>query len=404
MADNIKSIFRLYGLIFAKVRCIPFKWNSENQRLCLYQTSEAHNRQQNVRFEKQRQSIQLNVHRLAGLLLLVQQVLSKEYDNLASKILNWFTVAVIPAHNIALFLSQTKCEEIVGYINGLFQYLERLSPQMNHGEKRKFTEKVNMLVATGFAPSVFIVPVCFVFGLHWSYPYGKASLVGFWLLGQDETRSSGTLVKLGVFMFNYWIWTIGMVAGICYVGGIICLSTILLTDCIRTFRNMEIRNSNNVPFEERTKLYRQIQVLGILQTEVNAIILTSFLIFLPLVLIPSTTVVIHRLPWTSDQATVILLCCYIAGNSIFAITFIVGLQAGVWYESTYLHEQLKRLAVQRRSMLHQLELKLHKRFWTSCQNLIKVKFGVNNFVDEKTALNCMNLAVSVTVQLLLLKQ
>lgn len=400
--EGIKRIFSIHGLIFAKARCIPFKWNIETQRFYLYQHPEAEFRQQSIEFDRQHQSIQRNLHIITTLVLIGQQALPASHENWASKILNFLALAILPVYSIHLLVSQTKCEEIVCYINGLLEFLERMQPHLNV-VRRKFTEKVNILLALGLAPSALIIPAGYVFGLHWLHPYDKKSLVGFWLLGNIETSFKGIMLKFLVLIFNYWIWTIGIVAGVCCVGSIGCLSTILLRDCIRAFRQLEC-NPGSVNFEERAKLYRSIQILGNLQTEVNSGILTAILIFNPIMALSMTIVVINHLPWTANNATVILLCAYIALNAFIAIIFLVGLQAGVWSESKSLLEKLAKLILIRQGVLQRLELKLQKQFWKSCRNLIKVKFGANNFIEDETTLNCLNCAISFTAQLLLLKR
>lgn len=68
--------------------------------------------------------------------------------------------------------------------------------------QRSFTEKVCIWFAQAMIPSAFIISAGYVFGLHWLDPYGKASLIGYWPLGESET-THGLLRKLVVFLFNY---------------------------------------------------------------------------------------------------------------------------------------------------------------------------------------------------------
>lgn len=403
MTDQIKWIFGILGIIISHGRCMPLKWDSICQQLFIYQKPDQSSLQTNNQSERPKLSLLFEMHRMSIIVLIGQQAIPTQSQTSTSEILNWMALIILPLYHTNLRISHESCAEIILYVNGLFRFREQMKNDLPNIQG-KFGEKMNLLLALALAPASFIVPIGYVFGLHWFDPIGKKSLIGYWILGEKEgTTLYWNFLKVGVLLFNFWVWTAGIHGAILCIGGIQSLCTVSLKDCIQTFWNIETK-TQNICFGKRAKIYRQVQLLSNLQTEVQAGSMMTVIIVLPTVVIALTVCLILHQPWTSKNAPVLILCGYMACLCMIALLFLIGGQAGVWSDSRKMFEMLDRLNVSRDELLGRWERKWQQRFWKSCRNLIKVKFGINNFVEEKTPLNCLNCAVSLTVQLLLLEK
>lgn len=82
---------------------------------------------------------------------------------------------------------------------------------------------------------------------------------------------------------------------------------------------------------------------------------------------------------------------------------LIGLTSGmvrVYKESGYLQEKIKRVEENRRIFCNG---KLHRKYWASCQK-VKLKLGVSNCLEELTPLKCVDKALQLTVNLLLVDE
>lgn len=393
---EIHWIFSLLCKCVSIVHSLPFRWDPAGGILYLKGCDKSQTSQL-----KRWMIFQLYIHRAAIIILMGQEILQPQSASFTSKILHWLATMCLLSYNIQLHSCIFKSDEVVLYINGLLQFEETLG-QVWTDKPRRITEQMNFLFVIVCAIAVFVLPIGYVFGLHWFDPFEKTSLIGFWLLHRDGSLL-GHLVKIAVFLFNYWIWTAGVSAAAFCFGAIQALFTISLRDCIRTFLRVE-STSDKISFSTRSVLYRELQVLSTLQTHIQAGPLMAILIAAVSMAMSMTLVILIRFPWTSENLAVIVVSGYLLGACAVAIIFVIGGQAGVWSESARFFGNLDKLMVDRlvKRQFTRWELKWQQRFWRSCRNLIKVRFGSNNFVEEQTPLNCLSCAVSLTVQLLLL--
>lgn len=180
-----------------------------------------------------------------------------------------------------------------------------------------------------------------------------------------------------------------------------CLCTVLLRECIQTFWNHEA-NPGLSSFFKRGLIYTQIQLIGSIQTEVQAgIMMTIFLVSIS-VTFSLNVVTVIRFPWTGENVIIIGFCGYMALLCMIGILFLVDVFAGVWTHSKIMFEKLARSNITTRNFIAKIQFRLQQKFWRSCRNLIKVRFGVNNFVEKDALLNCLQYTISLTVQILLL--
>lgn len=71
------------------------------------------------------------------------------------------------------------------------------------------------------------------------------------------------------------------------------------------------------------------------------------------------------------------------------MVFGFGGQTGMWSDWRALFERRNHLNIDRYKKQAGWERKWQQRFWESCRNLVKLKFGVSNSVEEETPLNCV---------------
>lgn len=406
MYDQIQTIFAAFAATNSYVNCLPLKWNSTSKSFYTVENSREDSTNSNLSIPKIRLWTQFAIHRLMLLALIIQEILVMQSETFGDKILNWMPILMLAYHNFHLKVLLEKSNETATFINSLLQSNCKMKEYIKN-KKRNFTEKMNLFYSAAVLPLVVIFPVGYVFGLHWHNPQ-KSSLAGYFALGHCENIWEN-IIKFTILSLNFWVWTISSCAGSFCIAGLQPLCTILLRDCIHGFWNMEeCGGQHEIPFLQRAIAYREIQVMAGLQTNVQGGALMGILIIAPTSLISITSVIIVRLPWIAENLTLLLLSGYLAFVSLLCIMFVIGGQAGVWTESKRMFIKLDRSNAERiqhcRCKFKRWESKCQLRFWKSCRNLVKVKFGVNNFVEEETPLNCINLAVSLAAQFLLLQE
>lgn len=395
---DIRRVLGILAVSIMKGRCMPLKWDRESRRFYLYQKQGIVDFDTKVEWEKVRISAVVRIHLGASLMFVGQVIFPSPQESKAStSILSWIGLVMTLGYHTYLRFCRKRCDMIASLLNGLLEFADTF-PQHWHGKHRSITENVNILMALFLPPTALVVPTGLSFGLHWFNPY-KPTLIGYWALKVDWSFR-GFVTKIGILIFNYWFWTVGVLSAVACAGCVQMLSTILLRDCIHTFWNMEM--IGNIPFLKKAETYRQVQLLGCLQNEVQSGSLLTILMVGLIMIVPLNLVVIICEPWAPENLGILLLCGYLTFCSIICTIFILGGLAGLWSDSRVKFERLDRTNVSRHVRLRRKEWKFQQKFWKSCRNLIKVKFGVNNYVEEETPLNCLNCSLSLAVQLLLL--
>lgn len=350
-------------------------------------------------------SNRLYFHRICVITLILQELLAEQPElTQARKVLNWMGIIILVICSIYLRACYNKYVVVHQLLNGLVQ-MEQNMKQYWKRTGKGITESANLIMAFSSAPVALTFPAAYVIGLHWSNPCEKTSLIGYWLLGTRDKNQSWiyTVGKYGVFILNHWVWTMGILAAVLCLCCIQALSTVSLRQSLDAFWNLE-SSENKLSVYQKSTTYRQIQLLSGLHNEVQSKEIMSVVSVFPCFLIPMATMILLRFPWTSENFMLMAIAAYVLVDSIIAVLFVLGGQAGVWIDSKVLLEKVGQLNVSRVVAFSTRESRWQKRFWKSCGNLIKVKFGASNFVDEETPLNCLNCAISFTVQLLLLEQ
>lgn len=174
----------------------------------------------------------------ASLFLLAFQTWSMNsvHNNSSTKILAWVTAAICSAFNFHLHFIRTKAPDTAKFINALITF-EKIHIKLSKSTFKRPLVEILMICAIYVAIlTKAVVPFCFVFGLHWMYPW-KPSLAGFLLIPKFSDTLTISVqnfvagsVKLSIFMLNYWIWGTGIDVTVFVVGVIQTLSTVALID------------------------------------------------------------------------------------------------------------------------------------------------------------------------------
>lgn len=379
---------------------LPLKWDRLKFRFHPYNIPKKNELEVVTgRHEKFYYSTILGIHRVVFLVLTIQLMLALgKSSSSQSNIMCWVAWVMWTVYHSFLNFCHRRCGNIVTLLNGLLEFSENMAPHWRD-KQRTITEKLNILCSTSAPIFMAFLSVGYVYGLHWTNPY-QPTLVGYWLLDNNKSLT-GVLLKLGILFFNFWIW-ISM-----SLGGVLCdiclqiLCPLAIRDCIHLF-NMIEENPETVAFQRRCIVYRRLQILGALFNHLQAGALMTTLIMTATAVLPLSLVLAARSAWTSENIPRICSGLYLAVLCLVGIVFVIGGYAGVWSESREMFERLDTLNGTRYLDVSRWERRCQERFWKSCRNFVKVKFGVNNYVEEQTPLNCLNCSASLAIQLLIL--
>ncbi|CAL8146084.1 unnamed protein product [Orchesella dallaii] len=171
---------------------------------------------------------------------------------------------------------------------------------------------------------------------------------------------------------------------------------------LQTYVHNCLHNGKVYPTAQETLVYREIQVLAILNNIINQsaiFVLTAGVIVLLALCLTATI----RLEWHMENIFAVAFFGIMSIDCFLFLLVCVGGMVSPYVESRKALETLKRQRpknefVRRGSRYCYRWLQTYVK---SCF-LIKVKMGKDNFLEELTPLNCVNLAINVTVNILLL--
>ncbi|CAL8132214.1 unnamed protein product [Orchesella dallaii] len=343
-------------------------------------------------------SFRMKLHTIATTLIAIQtfhEIWNGFSDStqfqVVSQLESALLLLILFSNNFYLQLVNKYGSEIVLYVNCLFPSINTRKSEETSNSNPSFIETCNVLFTWGIYMSAKSFPG-FAVGLR-LFDTCRGSIAGYWILPECHLSSSSfhansnwTLnmaVKFVIFSINYVLWEFGMRAGFCYLW----TSNFVI--------NREQKDTRNIG-----EIYRKIQVLAILN---NAILKTAVLIFLvfPVFLLAISIAVLVKLDWNSDNVFVIVLFISMICDTIPELLICVGGAVGTYTESKTF---LTKLGVSNSdtNLYKGAEFRWLQRFRKSCPP-IKIQFGPDNFLEELTPLNCLNSAVNLTMQLLLLQ-
>lgn len=387
---QLLPVYDILGVAIMLGRSLPLRWDGGNFRFYP-------NRKPGMQILQS--FIFPGLHRVT-LVVLFYQVLrvTRNSESSTLNLFNWMALIMWTVYFSYLNFFLTRCDDMATLVNGILQFSQSTTLYWRDKDRR-FTENINIL-CTLFAPFLLLfMAIGYVFGLHWFNPC-KPTLVGYWLLCSLESWY-GYLVTAVVLVFNFWIWLTMLLGGAACTICVHMLCPVAIRDCIYSFWKLE-KDPGTVSFWKRCETYCQIQVVGAIHTDIQAGTLMTILILTITGVLPLSFVYTAQIRWTFDNIAKIISGAYLFTVCLIAIVFVIGGHAGVWSDSKEMFKNLDRLNFTRYASLSGYERKLQQTFWKSCRNLVKVKFGVNNYVEDITPLNCLNCSAALVVQLFLL--
>lgn len=343
--------------------------------------------------------IQVWTHTALVLILIAQQFVSRK-TTLMANIYTWMIVVILVMTHILVRVCFKNCTEMVQYVNSLFQFVERTKLYPSRW-KRNLTEKMNLMYGLVAIPCIPVASILLII-VPFLNPSIKPTLIGFWLLGYTENKFVEGCLILCVLLANFWLWLLSATAAGFCICGLVPLCSLAIKDIIHAFWNFDFAVGYRSLSSKRTVRYREIQLLSNLQTEVEAGVIMPFLIFFTTGAVAATPAIFKGISCTMDNFVLIVYLSYSFFGSLVAIIFVIGGQADVWKESKRMFEDMDRSMV--REIVKGIPVtRAEKKFWNSCRNLIKVNFGINNYFESITPLNCLNWAVAMSVQILLIQ-
>lgn len=170
--------------------------------------------------------------------LILIQYLQKEVISSMESVQFWLSISCHFCCTCQIFIMEAKSGEIKLYVNSLYKF--HYTHQAFMAKRPPVLQaRVGILLAKCLTISILILPVFFVYGLHWVKPC-KVSLVGYWVLRECQATDgratnlpgwSLNCVKLAVFFLNHWMWVFGLHGS---TFGVTVISTLAIV-CLRDF-------------------------------------------------------------------------------------------------------------------------------------------------------------------------
>ncbi|CAL8098139.1 unnamed protein product [Orchesella dallaii] len=290
--------------------------------------------------------------------------------------------------------------ELVGYINGHQKLMLKCM------EQTKLNMKFMKLFTHSLLGCSIVAPIGFNIGMKLVNECTQSSLL-YWIKSEcrfgDRTRDNNAglwimwmfVKKTFVLIINQALWQYGISTAV-FCMMLMALGALNLRVHLKTFRRTCSAESPKV------LLYRKIQLLanlynGIHQEE----ILTVVLICGPTVLAFALNAIV-KIQMGIQHLLPLMMFVAIASNSIFIIVGMLGVLAEVCRESRDALWCIKRDIDVGATSRNRVAMKSFRMFLKSCSP-IQIKFGSSNYLEPKTPLRCLDAAVSITVNLLLLK-
>lgn len=389
-------------------QCIPLKASKTFENPCAFETLNQHN------FRK----LKLKTHfiifaitiKLFQISCVFKHKTAQQQTNDAPEtifgLFSWIVLAVTSTYS---FLSINKGATLKTYLNGLFIF------QKKYGLKEKFKFKykhlpmefLSLLLTPAALLTVFIFPPVYVLGMYWFNPC-KPSLIGYFIIPECYQKqnymfsnifytTTRVMAKFTVFVGNIYVWYFCVHAFVFIFLAIHVIGTTMLREnismCWRMYKNNPHIYANAI-------LYRQLQVFNGLSNSVQRNCLGMLIFFAILCFSINLSLLIGMLKHTSRQLNILMTAINIIVTyfAIATILIVIGGMVSVFKESKLKLMNVKKV---------QFSFKSHfcrgwsRRYWRSCSQL-KTQFGANNFLEEGTPIKCLNFALDLTVQFLLL--
>lgn len=391
-AYNYQNFFRYTSGNTRFFDNIPCKWNLERNQLCT-----------NYSVLENKHSIICYMFHCVIALMMTHCMISLhlywgEYSSLRIVTIFLSTVAMALFQGF-IHWSRQEPNDTTKLINTLLTLT--LNERNARSQKRSSWDYIGMACSWSIFVTMRLLPIAFTYGLHWSDPNSPSILGGFLIsrFTQIQNTILGFVFKLGIFLVNQYIWAFGFSCMVLGIPGIQLVTILMLKDVVCSYRQQITtkrisygRLNFNIPILR----YRELQLLGKSYNDVQTKggMFTNLIVNEILVLTLSLTGFIRELTSKNEWDFVAVgLFGMLTNNTMFLIIVAIGGMAELRRSSKSILNYSSRHAFQDR---------WYKRFRKSCTP-IKVTFGAANFIEDLTPLRCIDFAVQLSVELLLLR-
>ncbi len=327
--------------------------------------------------------------------------------NSSDEILAWLVLIINLISSCYLNLIRNKQVDLSVFLNNIFQFKPKFqssSTGINNMSKNSLSD-VLLLVFIPFALySCAVFPPVFVMGFDWNTPC-KPSLIGYFLIYECNCTNPAALTivqtllnlvsKIAISLINIYILYFGITMVLCICALVHILSIITIKEKLQYFLTAL---KNCVELHHNLQMYRDLQIFNTLLNKVQhnclAIMMAGNIIISSVSLVFLVRV---------GNSNVIGLNLIIIGAIVFAfvdsISFILFLLGGMI--QTYILSKKLLANVKRLGYKSRQERVWSRKFLKSCDK-IRIKFSDCNFLEELTPLRCFDIAVNLSVQILLL--
>lgn len=302
-------------------------------------------------------------------------------------------------------------------VNGILQFSEKyIKHDALDGSAAirpvSLKEKLTVMYAYGFLPSVILTPPLFYYGLHWFSPC-KASLLGWYFLpecfqNKDFEFSSpmwtlGIALKMFVFIINHWIMAFGYNISVFVVSRLQVLCTQAISEFVDVFYQIVVESTlvDANRLYGSVVVYRKIQLLGNLLNEVQEKYLMTIIILICTVLPAMCAATLVKICWNMKNFVFIAVFVVITMECSIFVVLALGGMADLYRKSSK-----SLLILQRPQLINRFQVGLNNNQWKyaflrSCA-AIKAKNFPIDFVQQHTPLRCLDFTSVVAINILLL--
>lgn len=179
-----------------------------------------------------------------ALTLSIQCVLLKGHNSSIESPIQWLTLICLFVTQANFYQLSLKSGVVEKFFNGLFQ-LDSVLPEEIKCDQNSLRTKIDIAFVICQLITAILLPVGFVYGLHWKNPC-KPTLAGCFLI---TTCLSGTsinhrlhdtidlITNYAVYILNHWMWSISLHGGVFGVAGFQTLGVRGIYQFIQRYKN-----------------------------------------------------------------------------------------------------------------------------------------------------------------------
>ncbi len=208
------------------------------------------------------------------------------------------------------------------------------------------------------------------------------------------------IIKTIVYFGNIWVLWFTFHGAVFLIMSVTVLGAMTSKECLHIFLN-KVESGREI-FRDAL-LYREIYIINIFCNSVQQKFLKVLMGLAIIILSISLNLLVMLINRSSHEDTNLLIVAFfglVVVECVFVVLIIFEGMVGVYKESKRKLRICKSLVVTYKSVRDRRWL---RRYLKSC-NVLKIKFGDGNFFEELTLLRCLDLALNLSIQLILLSR